>query len=96
MQIRYSESISKPPGFAHFSIAGKRQNSKQPSTSSSTAAKSSRVSKSHSKSFNNHGSMIEAFITHIEMRKVLGYDMKGSKNDLKIFIDSLGAKQGYP
>ncbi|GJZ74651.1 RNA-directed DNA polymerase, eukaryota, reverse transcriptase zinc-binding domain protein, partial [Tanacetum coccineum] len=57
------------------------------------AAKSSRVSKSHSKSL-NHGSMIEAFISHIEVGNILGYDMEGSKNDLKKFIDSLGAKQG--
>ena len=38
--------------------------------------------------------MIEAFVSQIEMGKVLGYDMEGSKNDLKKFIDSLGASQG--
>ncbi|GJX68446.1 RNA-directed DNA polymerase, eukaryota, reverse transcriptase zinc-binding domain protein [Tanacetum coccineum] len=38
--------------------------------------------------------MIDAFISHIEMGKVSGYDMEGSKNDLKKFIDSLGAKSG--
>ncbi|GJS38952.1 RNA-directed DNA polymerase, eukaryota, reverse transcriptase zinc-binding domain protein [Tanacetum coccineum] len=35
-------------------------------------AKSSRASKSHSKSFSNKGSMIEAFISHIENGKSLG------------------------
>nr|GEX44238.1 transposase (putative), gypsy type [Tanacetum cinerariifolium] len=38
--------------------------------------------------------MIEAFVSHIEMGKVLGYDMEGTKNDLKKFIDSIGASQG--
>ncbi|GJV59705.1 RNA-directed DNA polymerase, eukaryota, reverse transcriptase zinc-binding domain protein [Tanacetum coccineum] len=100
-QKEESESISKPPGFEgyktnspQFSVGGNHQKSKQPSTSLFAAAKSSRVSKSHSKSFNNHGSMIEAFISHIEMGNILGYYMEGSKNDLKKFIDSLGAKQG--
>ncbi|GJV14196.1 RNA-directed DNA polymerase, eukaryota, reverse transcriptase zinc-binding domain protein [Tanacetum coccineum] len=96
-----SSSISKPPGFEaynsnnkRFSFGGNRQSPKQPSHFSSAPAKSSRVSKSQTKSFGNHGSMIEAFVSHIEMGKVLGYDMEGSKNDLKKFIDSLGAKQG--
>ncbi|GJW04159.1 RNA-directed DNA polymerase, eukaryota, reverse transcriptase zinc-binding domain protein, partial [Tanacetum coccineum] len=95
-----SNSISKPPGFEGyksninlFSTCGNRQSSKQPSYFSSAPVKSTRVSKSQSKSLNNHGSMIEAFVSHIEMGKVLGYDMKGSKNDLKKYIDSLGAKQ---
>ncbi|GJR44673.1 RNA-directed DNA polymerase, eukaryota, reverse transcriptase zinc-binding domain protein, partial [Tanacetum coccineum] len=95
-----SSSISKPPGFEaynsnsnRFSFGGNRQSPKQPSHFSSAPAKSSRVSKSQTKSFGNHGSMIEAFVSHIEMGKVLGYDMEGSKNDLKKFIDSLGAKQ---
>ncbi|GKD89121.1 RNA-directed DNA polymerase, eukaryota, partial [Tanacetum coccineum] len=75
-----SDSISKPPGFEgykttspQFSAGGNRQSSKQPSNFSSAPVKSSRVSKSHSKSFNNHGSMIEAFISHIEIGNVLGY-----------------------
>ncbi|GKA17937.1 RNA-directed DNA polymerase, eukaryota [Tanacetum coccineum] len=95
-----SNSISKPPGFEGyksnnnlFSTGGNRQSSKQPSYFSSAPVKSTRVSKSQSKSLNNHGSMIEAFVSHIEMGKVLGYDMEGSKNDLKKYIDSLGAKQ---
>nr|GEW61747.1 hypothetical protein [Tanacetum cinerariifolium] len=72
----------------------KHQNFKQPSTSSVAPAKISRVSKSHSKSSNNHGSMVEAFTSYIEIGNILGYDMEGSKIDLKKFIDSLGAKQG--
>ncbi|GJU07589.1 hypothetical protein Tco_1124019 [Tanacetum coccineum] len=95
-----SKTISKPPGFKNYkpnsprlSVGKNHQNSKQTS-SSFTGAKSSRASKSHSKSFSNQGSMIEAFISHIEMGKVLGYDMEGSKNDLKKFIDSLEAKSG--
>ena len=97
-----STSISKPPGFegyksngSCFSKGDKRQSSKLPSYCSSAPVKSTRVSKSQSKSINNQGSMIEAFVAHIEMGKVLGYDMEGSKNDLKKYIDSLGAKQGH-
>nr|GEZ06585.1 hypothetical protein [Tanacetum cinerariifolium] len=86
-----SESISKPPGFEgyknHYT-----QKSNRPSASSFTTAKNSRISKSHSKS--HHGSMIDAFISHIKIGNVLGYDMEGSKNDLKKFIDSIGGKQG--
>ncbi|GJW76393.1 RNA-directed DNA polymerase, eukaryota [Tanacetum coccineum] len=70
-----SESISKPPGFEGYKN-NNSQNSKQPSMSSFAAAKTSRVSKSHSKSLNSHGSMIDAFISHIEMGNVLGYDME--------------------
>nr|GFC83460.1 RNA-directed DNA polymerase, eukaryota [Tanacetum cinerariifolium] len=78
-----------------FPLGGNRRSPKQPSHFSSAPVKSSRVSKSQTKSFGNHGSMIEAFVSHIEMGKVLGYDMEGSKNDLKKFIDSLGVKQGH-
>nr|GEW61600.1 reverse transcriptase domain, reverse transcriptase zinc-binding domain protein [Tanacetum cinerariifolium] len=80
-----SNSISKPPGFEGyksnsnlFSTGGNRQSPKQPSHFSSAPVKSTRVSKSQSKSLNNHGSMIEAFVSHIEMGKVLGYDMEGN------------------
>nr|GEY55029.1 putative RNA-directed DNA polymerase, eukaryota, reverse transcriptase zinc-binding domain protein [Tanacetum cinerariifolium] len=38
----------------------------------------SNVTKSQTKSFSNHGSMIEAFVSHIEMGKVLGYDIEGA------------------
>ncbi|GJZ49718.1 RNA-directed DNA polymerase, eukaryota, reverse transcriptase zinc-binding domain protein [Tanacetum coccineum] len=96
-----SNSFSKPPGFEAYNSSSKISSSrknhvspKQPSHFSSAPAKTSRVSKSQSKPLNNHGSMIEAFVSHIEMGKVLGYDMEGSKNDLKKFIDSLGANQG--
>ncbi|GJY77774.1 RNA-directed DNA polymerase, eukaryota [Tanacetum coccineum] len=95
-----SNSFSKPPGFEAYNSSSKISSSrknhvspKQPSHFSSAPAKTSRVSKSQSKPLNNHGSMIEAFVSHIEMGKVLGYDMEGSKNDLKKFIDSLGANQ---
>ncbi|GJU72569.1 RNA-directed DNA polymerase, eukaryota [Tanacetum coccineum] len=47
-------------------------------------------SKSSSK-LRSNGSIIEAFISHIEMGNVLGYDMEGSKADLKKFIDGIGA-----
>ncbi|GJS97372.1 RNA-directed DNA polymerase, eukaryota [Tanacetum coccineum] len=80
-----SNSISKPPGFEAynsngkpFSSDGNHQSSKQPSHFSSAPVKSSRISKSQNKSFGNHGSMIEAFVSHIEMGKVLGYDMEGA------------------
>ncbi|GJT95383.1 RNA-directed DNA polymerase, eukaryota [Tanacetum coccineum] len=92
-QKEESESISKPHGFESFKN-NNSQNSKQPSMASFAAAKTSRASKSHSKSINSHGSMIDAFIAHIEMGNVLGYDMEGSKNDLKKFIDNIGAKHG--
>ncbi|GJU78052.1 RNA-directed DNA polymerase, eukaryota [Tanacetum coccineum] len=71
-----SNSISKPPGFEAYNSNGKRfssdgnhQSSKQPSHFSSAPVKSSRISKSQNKSFCNHGSMIEAFVSHIEMGK---------------------------
>nr|GFB41543.1 RNA-directed DNA polymerase, eukaryota [Tanacetum cinerariifolium] len=98
-----SNSISKPLGFEgyksnspQFSTGGNRNSYKQPSNFSSAPSKATRVSKSRSKSSNNHGSMIDAFISHIEMGKVLGYDMEGSKNDLKKFIDSIGANNVHP
>nr|GEY28825.1 RNA-directed DNA polymerase, eukaryota [Tanacetum cinerariifolium] len=76
-----------------FSCGGSHQSPKQPSHYSSAPVKPSRVSKSQTKSFGNQGSMIEAFVSHIEMGNVLGYDTEDSKNDLKKFIDSLGARQ---
>ncbi|GJY85006.1 RNA-directed DNA polymerase, eukaryota [Tanacetum coccineum] len=84
-----SESLSKPPGFEK----------KQQKPSSHTKATSLRASKSHSKInhskvFSNHGSMIEALVSQIEMEKVLGYDMEGSTNDLKNLINSIGVNQG--
>ncbi|GJV80373.1 RNA-directed DNA polymerase, eukaryota, reverse transcriptase zinc-binding domain protein [Tanacetum coccineum] len=85
-----SEILSKPPGFENFKHQ-KKHNSHH-SFSSCPGAKSSRASKSHSKAFSNHGSMIEALVTQIEMGKVLGYDMEGSTNDLKKLIEGLGAK----
>ncbi|GJU12314.1 RNA-directed DNA polymerase, eukaryota [Tanacetum coccineum] len=72
-QKQHPTETSKSP---RLSVGKNHQNSKQTS-SSFNGAKSSRASKSHSKSFSNKGSMIEAFISHIEMGKVLGYDMKG-------------------
>ncbi|GKA61011.1 RNA-directed DNA polymerase, eukaryota [Tanacetum coccineum] len=87
-----SEILSKPPGFENFKHQ-KKHNSHH-SFSSCPGAKSSRASKSHSKAFSNHGSMIEALVTQIEMGKVLGYDMEGSTNDLKKLIEGLGAKHG--
>ncbi|GJX51642.1 RNA-directed DNA polymerase, eukaryota [Tanacetum coccineum] len=79
-----SSSFSKPPGFELyfsnincFPLGGNRRSPKQPSHFSSAPVKSSRVSKSQTKSFGNHGSMIEAFVSHIEMGKVLGYNMEG-------------------
>nr|GEV76896.1 RNA-directed DNA polymerase, eukaryota [Tanacetum cinerariifolium] len=103
VQKEDSNSFSKPPGFKAYNSNNKitqsrksLQSPKQPSHFSSAPVKTSRVSKSQSKSFNNHGSMIDAFVSHIEMGKVLGYDMEGSKNDLNKFIDSLGANQECP
>ncbi|GJZ03284.1 hypothetical protein Tco_0536559 [Tanacetum coccineum] len=84
------EILSKPPGFENFKHQ-KKHNSHH-SFSSCPGAKSSRASKSHSKAFSNHRSMIEALVTQIEMGKVLGYDMEGSTNDLKKLIEGLGAK----
>nr|GFD49472.1 hypothetical protein [Tanacetum cinerariifolium] len=53
-----SETLSKPPGFENFKQQ-KKHNSHH-SSSSCPGAKSSRVSKPISKTFSNHGSMIEA------------------------------------
>ncbi|GJZ73518.1 RNA-directed DNA polymerase, eukaryota [Tanacetum coccineum] len=85
-----SKILSKPPGFENFKH--QKKNNSHHSFSSCPGAKSSRASKSHSKAFSNHGSMIEALVTQIEMGKVLGYDMEGSTNDLKKLIEGLGAK----
>nr|GEZ82748.1 RNA-directed DNA polymerase, eukaryota [Tanacetum cinerariifolium] len=76
-----------------FSSGGPHLKSKQASHFSSAPPMPSRNSKSQSKSFGNQGSMIEAFISSIEIGKVLGYDMEGCKNDLKKFIDSIGASK---
>nr|GEX52683.1 RNA-directed DNA polymerase, eukaryota, reverse transcriptase zinc-binding domain protein [Tanacetum cinerariifolium] len=70
----------------NISEAGNSDNHDQEVNESQT----SRASKSHSKSIKSQGSMIKAFISHIEMGNILGYDMEGSKNDLKKFIDSIG------
>ncbi|GJZ44469.1 RNA-directed DNA polymerase, eukaryota [Tanacetum coccineum] len=70
-----SGSMSKPPGFESF-IYKNSHYSKQASKTSFVAAQTSRVSKPHSKSINSHGSMIDAFISHIEMGNILGYDME--------------------
>ncbi|GKE65601.1 RNA-directed DNA polymerase, eukaryota, reverse transcriptase zinc-binding domain protein, partial [Tanacetum coccineum] len=67
--------MSKPPGFESF-IYKNSHYSKQASKTSFVAAQTSRVSKPHSKSINSHGSMIDAFISHIEMGNILGYDME--------------------
>nr|GFC45273.1 hypothetical protein [Tanacetum cinerariifolium] len=95
-------SFSKPPGFEGYksnspliSIGGNRNSFKQPSNCSSAPTKATCASKSRSKSI-NQGSMIEAFISHIEMGKVLGYDIEGSKNDLRKFIDSIGVNNVHP
>nr|GEW20062.1 RNA-directed DNA polymerase, eukaryota [Tanacetum cinerariifolium] len=72
-----SNSFSKPPGFEGYksnspliSTGGNRNSFKQPSNCSSAPTKATRASKSRSKSI-NQGSMIEAFISNIEMVKVL-------------------------
>ncbi|GJZ65981.1 hypothetical protein Tco_0622677 [Tanacetum coccineum] len=69
-------SLSKPPGFEEFnnnnnnSFTRKRHSSpNQHSHYSSAPVKNSCNSKSQSKPLSNHGSMIEAFVTHIEMGK---------------------------
>ncbi|GJV31596.1 hypothetical protein Tco_1391996 [Tanacetum coccineum] len=92
-----SDSISKPPGFEGFKancIGEKRQDTKKNSASSFSVAKTLRKGKSHSKSLSSNGSLIDTFISHIEMGKILGYDMEGSKRDLKKIIDSLGVNHG--
>nr|GFA68653.1 hypothetical protein [Tanacetum cinerariifolium] len=89
-----------PLGFEAFNCNSKISSAtkthkchKQQSYFSSAPAKSSHSNKSFTKPHSNHGSMIEAFVSHIEMGKVLGYDMEGTKDDLKKFIDSIGASQ---
>nr|GEU76535.1 RNA-directed DNA polymerase, eukaryota [Tanacetum cinerariifolium] len=85
-----SETFSKPPGYENFKHQNKHNS--QHSSSSCPGAKSSRASKPLSIAFSNHGSMIEALVSQIEMGKVLGYDMEGSTNDLKKLIEGIGAK----
>ncbi|GJX30764.1 RNA-directed DNA polymerase, eukaryota [Tanacetum coccineum] len=87
-----SDSLSKPPGFEKPKYHTKHNT--HHSSSSCPGVKSSRISKPVSKAFSNHGSMIEALVTQIEMGKVLGYDMQGSTNDLKKLIEGIGARDG--
>nr|GEW83909.1 RNA-directed DNA polymerase, eukaryota [Tanacetum cinerariifolium] len=100
VHIDDSDNLSKPPGFENFNSNSPRTSTDRnhlhikQTSSSNSEEKASRVSKPHSKLFSNKGLMIEAFISHIEMGNVLGYDMEGSKNDLKKYIDSLGANHG--
>ncbi|GJZ74415.1 RNA-directed DNA polymerase, eukaryota [Tanacetum coccineum] len=103
------KSFSKPPGFEAFhsnskssSVRKPHASYKQPSHFSSAPVKSSRSSKSQTKPLNNHGSMIEAFVSHIEMGKVLGYDMEGankckaiSKLCIKHKISFLGIQETH-
>ncbi|GJV55467.1 RNA-directed DNA polymerase, eukaryota [Tanacetum coccineum] len=85
-----SNSLSKPLGFEGFRSStstfnhGKKR-SRANSANSHFNAKGSRSGRRRST-----GSLIDAFISHIEMRSVLGYDMEGSKADLKKYIDSIG------
>ncbi|GKA73080.1 RNA-directed DNA polymerase, eukaryota [Tanacetum coccineum] len=72
-----SDSLSKPPGFEKPKYHTKHNT--HHSSSSCPGVKSSRISKPVSKAFSNHGSMIEALVTQIEMGKVLGYDMQAGK-----------------
>nr|GEV56720.1 RNA-directed DNA polymerase, eukaryota [Tanacetum cinerariifolium] len=85
-----SETLSKLPGYENFKHQNKHNS--QHSSSSCPGAKSSRASKPLSKAFSNHGSMIEALVSQIEMGKVLGYDMEGRTNDLKKLIEGIRAK----
>ncbi|PWA65865.1 hypothetical protein CTI12_AA333020 [Artemisia annua] len=98
--IAATSSPSKPPGFGgiRFQSSNLSQgNSKEgchSSAHSNRNATRSRSGKSH-KSFRTTGSLIDAFISHIEMGSVLGYDMEGSKADLKKYIDSIGVNDGF-
>ncbi|GKB46477.1 hypothetical protein Tco_0897230 [Tanacetum coccineum] len=86
--VAATSSPSKPPGFGGIRFQSSklsRGNSKegcQSSNNFSRNATRSRSGKSH-KSFRTTSSLIDAFISHIEMGSVLGYDMEGSKADLK-------------
>ncbi|GJS68656.1 putative RNA-directed DNA polymerase, eukaryota, reverse transcriptase zinc-binding domain protein [Tanacetum coccineum] len=103
-----TSSPSKPPGFGRIQFQspklsqGKSKEGCHSSTNSNRNATSansnknatrSQNGKSH-KSFRATGSLIDAFISHIKMGSVLGYDMEGSKADLKKFIDNIGANEG--
>ncbi|PWA93439.1 hypothetical protein CTI12_AA070330 [Artemisia annua] len=91
---------SHPPGFEGFKVQssrislnkGNRSSKGHSSAFSFINDKVTKEGKSKSSSkLRSNGSLIEAFISHIEMGNVLGYDMEGSKADLKKFIDSIGA-----
>ncbi|PWA89117.1 hypothetical protein CTI12_AA114520 [Artemisia annua] len=94
--LEASSSPSKPPGFEgiRFSTSNINHGKKRSGTYSANShsnVRGSRIGNSQIHKRKSTGSLIDAFISHIEMGSVLGYDMEGSKTDLKKFIDRIGA-----
>ncbi|GJY81908.1 RNA-directed DNA polymerase, eukaryota [Tanacetum coccineum] len=88
-----SNSPSKPPGFEgiQFSTSTFNHGKKRSRTNSTNSHYNVRGSLSGNR--RSTGSLIDSFISHIEMGSVLGYDMEGSKTDLKKYIDSIGVHE---
>ncbi|GJY70811.1 RNA-directed DNA polymerase, eukaryota [Tanacetum coccineum] len=100
IQQSQTKTPPQPPGFEGFKVQSKRISLNKGNMSSKGHSsafsfiddKVTKEGKSKSSSkLRSNGSLIEAFISHIEMGNVLGYDMEGSKADLKKIIDSIGA-----
>ncbi|GJX89985.1 RNA-directed DNA polymerase, eukaryota, reverse transcriptase zinc-binding domain protein [Tanacetum coccineum] len=85
-----SNSPSKPPGFEGFRSSTSTFNHGKKRSRANSANSHFNARGSRSGNRRSTGSLIDAFISHIEMGSVLGYDMEGSKADLKKYIDSIG------
>ncbi|GKB89891.1 RNA-directed DNA polymerase, eukaryota [Tanacetum coccineum] len=95
-----TKTPSHPPSFEGFKVhscrnsinKGNKRSKGHSSAFSFIDKKVTNEGKSKSSSkLRSNGSLIEAFISHIEMGNVLGYDMEDSKADLKKFIDGIDA-----
>ncbi|GJX44795.1 RNA-directed DNA polymerase, eukaryota, reverse transcriptase zinc-binding domain protein [Tanacetum coccineum] len=89
-------SPSKPPGFesAHPQTFRGSKGSFSNNSAHSFVAASCTCSKSKSEKPAASVSFIDSLINQIELGSILGYDMEGSKKDLKKYIDSLGTPVG--
>ncbi|GKA23566.1 RNA-directed DNA polymerase, eukaryota [Tanacetum coccineum] len=85
-----SNSPSKPLGFEGFRSSTSTFNHGKKKSRANSANSHFNARGSQSGKRRSTCSLIDAFISHIKMGSVLGYDMEGSKADLKKCINSIG------
>ncbi|GJR74610.1 RNA-directed DNA polymerase, eukaryota, reverse transcriptase zinc-binding domain protein [Tanacetum coccineum] len=85
-----SNSPYKPTGFEGFRSLTSTFNHGKKKSRANLSNSHFNARGSRSGNCRSTGSLIDAFIFHIEMGSVFGYDMEGSKTDLKKYIDNIG------